>query len=722
MRRGLDMNVNRYPGKCNGQCDSRVEAGKGFTTIVEGRYKLWCAACVPERKAPTASAPRVRVLTTDGKIIMPYEPENIPLVRSLPGAKWDKDNKWWSVSLAPCDRARVLEVADRIGLEVPSSLRSLQRSAQADSACGKGLYPFQVDGVDFLSSRTKGLLGDEMGLGKSVQSLMAIPQGGSALVVCRAGLKYNWLDEATRWRPDLTPTVLEGRGSFRWPKPGEVVIINSDILPDDYNTPSKGRTEGMQAFWVRLAEYRRLLREANPQAASVCLIVDEAHDYKNRKAARTRKVKELSSLCAKTMALTGSPLTNRPEDLFGVLDTVGLAKTVFGSYERFQGLFNAVHNGYGVEYGKPKPEVPELLRRVMLRRLRSEVLPDLPSKTYTNLVVGTSDRSLQRKLDELWENWQDTLAVDVLPPFEAFASVRAELAKSRIPAMLEYIENAEEQECPLVVFSSHLAPLNALVAREGWALITGDTPAEKRQEIVRSFQAGNLKGVGITIRAGGVGLTLTHAWKVLFVDLDWTPAANWQAEDRVARIGQTSNKVEIVRMVSDHALDLHVQRMLVDKIDTINRSIDLSMEGVKRTAPRVGEDVAGGGETEEQFQQRMDRLEDERRHRERESAKGRVSVIHWRESAKLKGGLPELDEARADAVRRAFRFMLGECDGAFLRDGQGFNKPDAALAHIVLTAGLETQEELEVAYCLLSRYRRQLSAFPGLFSQAVGSA
>ena len=149
--------------------------------------------------------------------------------------------------------------------------------------------------------------------------------------------------------------------------------------------------------------------------------------------------------------------------------------------------------------------------------------------------------------------------------------------------MLEYIENAEEQEVPLVIFSAHLAPLDALLGREGWAVITGCASPEKRQEIVRAFQAGQLKGVGVSIKAGGAGITLTKAWKALFVDLDWTPASNWQAEDRLARIGQESNKVEIARMVSDHPLDLHIHNILVEKILVINSAIDKMIDGKKIT-------------------------------------------------------------------------------------------------------------------------------------------
>jgi SWI/SNF-related matrix-associated actin-dependent regulator 1 of chromatin subfamily A len=629
------------------------------------------------------------------------------------------------------DRHRLLEVAEKIGLEVPPSLRIIEVTEEAQNATNAGLYPFQVEGVNFLAHKDKALLGDEMGLGKSVQSLMGIPARGAALVICRAGLKYNWFDEVSKWRADLKPIVLNGRKSFRWPVSGEVVIINNDILPEEFNTPKKNKGEQMEAYWERLKTYRNGLKERHPQAANVNLIVDEAHDYKNRDAARSRKVKEFSKLARKLTGLTGSPLTNRPEDLFGVLDVLGLAKEVFGTWERFQLLFNAyserVWTGKGyinkIVWGKPQPIVPELLRRSMLRRRRADVLPDLPAKTYTNLLVGPVDPALQKALNEMWEEWGTAVQIEgELPPFEKFSEIREKLARSRVDAMIEYVENAEEQEVPLVVFSAHLAPLDALLGRPGWAVITGVTSPLKRQEIVRAFQAGQLKGVGVSIKAGGVGINLTHAWKALFVDLDWTPAANWQAEDRIARIGQLSNKVEIIRMVSDHPLDLHIQNMLVDKIDTIIRAIDSSVHGEKV-------EVKSGvqGETEEEFQARINKLLEraeadikERKARAESdrkiAAKGKVGVIHSREKARLTKKVLPLTVERTEAVRDSFKYMLSVCDGAHTWDNVGFNKPDASVAHWLLSSGLETDQEVEAAQYMLTRYHRQLAPkYPVLF-------
>jgi len=154
------------------------------------------------------------------------------------------------------------------------------------------------------------------------------------------------------------------------------------------------------------------------------------------------------------------------------------------------------------------------------------------------------------------------------------AYVRAELASSRTEAAHALADECEEQECPLVVFSAHVEPVRSLGARAGWAYIDGSTSMEDRERIVDQFQNGKMPGIALSIRAAGVGLTLTRAWKAVFVDLDWTPAGNAQAEDRLCRIGQTHDHIEIVQMVSDHPLDLRVLELLAEKSRVIDGAIE----------------------------------------------------------------------------------------------------------------------------------------------------
>jgi SWI/SNF-related matrix-associated actin-dependent regulator 1 of chromatin subfamily A len=463
-------------------------------------------------------------------------------LRSLPGARWDQQERCWTVSLLEGDRHRVLEVADRLGLEVDSVLR-LPLSPAAERARSAGLYPFQVTGVDWLSRRRKALLADEMGLGKTAQALLALPEGAAVLVVCPACLKFNWREEAVRWRPDFGVSIIEGRKAFRLPVSGELVVVSYDSLPNDFD----------------LAALR-----------PVHLIADESHKLKGKDSKRNERFRKLSGAARAVWALTGTPLLNEPGELFATLKALDFVGETFGGWQNYLRLFNA-RRGYNnrLIWGPPEPEVPELLRRVMLRRERAEVLPELPFKQYQTVPVPLpKDAELLAELEELWGRYRPYLEQqEELPPFHAFAAVRERLARTRIDALLELVQLYEEQNQPQVVFSAHRAPIEALSGHPGWSAILGDTPAGQRQAITARFQAGQLKGVALTIGAGGVGLTMTRASTVLFVDLDWVPANNVQAEDRVCRIGQSASKVQVVRLVSDHVLDKRVLQVLDRKAE-----------------------------------------------------------------------------------------------------------------------------------------------------------
>jgi SWI/SNF-related matrix-associated actin-dependent regulator 1 of chromatin subfamily A len=442
---------------------------------------------------------------------------------------------------------------------------------------GKGLFPYQISGATWLAKRDRALLADDMGLGKTVQALMAIPENSGVVVVCPAAVKGVWRNECARWRPDLTPVILSGRKSWRWPSSGELVIVNYDILPSS--------TEG---------------------ARNVVLIADEAHALKNYKAARTEKFKDLATAIKKaggrTWLLTGTPLLGKPFDLWGVLGAASLGWDAYGSWDGFLAAFGMRKEKYGYSDPRPTAKAAEGLQRVCLRRRKIDVLPDLPKKTHQDLFVdveskgeaSTEVKAQIRKLGYTFEQeWSDADGEIVTQslPIELISKLRQEIAVAKIPAMFEVIEEFEEAEEPLVVFSAHRAPILDIANRKGWAVITGDTSPEDRAEIVRIFQAGELKGVGATIAAGGVGLTLTHASNLLMVDLDWTPALNVQAEDRVCRIGQT-RPVLIKRLVSDHPVDRSLQKVLVKKIELIRATIEKATETDQSAIPATAIDRA----------------------------------------------------------------------------------------------------------------------------------
>jgi SWI/SNF-related matrix-associated actin-dependent regulator 1 of chromatin subfamily A len=673
---------NRFPKSCC-ICKTKIQENEGFACehLINGRtsWQTYCKAHVP-----TKIEPKRAEITPAGEVYFPFDPSAVILVKSLAGARFNKDGKFWIVSMAPEHLSRVVNVADKLGLTVPEDIRqTANKTAQtaqqelSQNFDTTGLFPFQVTGACFLQSKDRCLLGDEMGTGKTVQTLASLPKDQGVLIVCPASLKFNWRDEAKRWRPDLTTTVLKGKGSFRFPNKGEMVIVNYDILPETLT---------------------------NPETPFV-LVCDEVHLCKNYKAKRSKAVKNLAKIAAKTIGLTGTPLMNRPFDLFGVLSTLHLEKEVFGSWIGFLRAFNAYKNRFGgYEFGRVAPHVPELLRRVMLRRRREEVLPDLPKKSYTTVTVEGLNKKLVNQLDKLYEECELLLETDELPPFEMFSKIRAQLAESRIDAMLEFVESHEEENIPLVVFSAHRAPIDILANREGWATITGSTKAEERQEIVRQFQSGQLKGIGLTISAGGVGLTLTHAWKTLFVDLDWTPALNAQAEDRICRIGQTK-PCEIVRLVSDHVLDQHIHRLIAEKIQLFANAIDKQVVVQKQET---------AGETDEEYAARLEAMQQELEHKtdkeRKDHAASKLERVVKRELQKRGTGfvMPVMTPALVQAIENGLSKMLGTCDGAKDRDEIGFNKPDAFISRWLYALGLDNQLTQKAAYLMLLRYPKQV--------------
>lgn len=719
--------INRYPGKCY-ECGARVAEGRGSVVKVDGRWTTFCARHGAGGSAPPPDTRRC--LEADGTVRTPYEPDSLPVLRGAPGAKWDADAKVWRWSVDDADLARTLECAAQLRLDVAPELSDRlaagndvtaaadDRIAAVEARAGIALYPYQRDGVRWLAQQTRALLGDDMGLGKTIQTLCALPAADEAraLVVAPASLLHNWAAECRRWRPDLTATVLRGRGACRPPAAGEVVIVSYESAPKAVTDPPQLVGRGS---WTR-PELR-----AAAGYEGVALIVDEAHRVKNRKAQRSSAVAALAKGCARAWFLTGTPLVKSPFDLWGVLSALGSAQTVFGSWSGFLRCFGGAKDRWGgYSFAGPNASVPERLRRVMVRRTKAEVLPDLPAKTRRTLTVplGTA-KELRAELAATLETWSDVLEAGTLPPFEAMSRVRALLSAARVEATLELVEEYEAQSEPLIVFSAYRAAVDTLAEREGWASITGDTPAECRQEIVDAFQAGELRGVALTIAAGGVGLTLTRASNVLFVDRAWNPADNIQAEDRAHRIGQRS-AVTVTILESEHLLDRRVGELLEAKVRLIEGAIEGRTEVSAETAAKYAADAQARAEAAANEARRLREIAAEDESAAALAEAEALANLLDRETKRAAGAArptpapKEVPTSAYPAIVAALRRLQGQCDGAQDRDGAGFAKSDVALGWR-LAATLEVTDDprvYAVAERLLSRYRwTQLDGGPGVW-------
>jgi hypothetical protein len=440
------------------------------------------------------------------------------------------------------------------------------RLAAADAALaptGRSLRAYQREGVKWLCARSAqgAILADDMGCGKTAQVLVALPTAPRVLVICPAVAKGVWRREVAKWRADVRVTVLSGRGSLtRWPEPGEMVVVNYDVLPGEMPTAPHG----------------------------VVVVADEAHALKNAKSTRTEKFRAIGEAAraagGRVWLVTATPLTNRAPELWSVLRCAGLEKEAFRSWDAFKQLFDGREGRFGMDWGTSiSPEVPALLRRVLLRRDKRDVAKDLPAKSREVVTVELEREGLKLVEAEIKALLRDGQSVDDLleeiehggVAFATMARLRAALAGAKLPAVLALVEDHEEAGEPLVVFSAHRAVVDALGARPGWGRISGDETAEEKSAVEDAFQAGTLKGVAATIKAGGVAITLTRACRALFADQAWTPADNCQAEDRIYRIGQT-RPVLITVLQAEHPVDARVTDLLLTKTVMYERSVGAS--------------------------------------------------------------------------------------------------------------------------------------------------
>lgn len=299
--------------------------------------------------------------------------------------------------------------------------------------------------------------------------------------------------------------------------------------------------------------------------------------------------------------------------------------------------------------------------------------------------------------------------------------------------MMEVIENFEAAGLPLVVFSAHRAPIEALGKCKDWYAITGDTSSKQRGEIQDAFQAGKGHGVAGT-RAMSEAMTLTRASTVLFVDRFWEHKYNKQAEDRCHRLGQRDS-VNIITLVPDHPLTEHVADLLGSKYAFVNAVLHGEVAEYAAPQSRFTDEDVDTWQARVQAKQAADAAReqaeaDRARHRRERSlasiAARQVTPQQSEERAKLRAqrlGL-SIDTATrvpVATVQAALNYMLSICDGARAKDAQGFNAPDSAVARW-LAPGVAAGSECAVASmaAILRNYPRQLcNEYPELFTAAM---
>jgi len=434
------------------------------------------------------------------------------------------------------------------------------------------LYPYQKVGVEFLlASGGRGIISDQPGCGKSLQALAYIAHEGfsRSLIIAPASVKSSWVKEVKKWTK-MSYIEIDGKTDMsKIPATVKLWIINYDILSKHLDTLLKTRFD--------------------------CIVGDEAHMVKSRTAKRTKAMMAIAKHSAHVVLLSGTPLLSRPVELFTLLNMVD-SKTWNNWYD-FTRKYCGGHQGrFGYETGGATntEELHTRIKRHFIRRLKKDVLAELPPKVRIDVPVELSPQYKRE-----YEAAEDDLVTFLIQykgkqPAEVAKVIAAEqLAKlnilrqiaalGKVPTAIELITSVLEAGEKILVFSSFMEPLRLIqekFATESVA-ITGTTPVNERGEIVTRFQEDpNCRVFVGGIRSAGVGITLTAAQNVLFLDYAWNPADMQQAEDRIHRPGQTAISVNIYQLHSEGTIDGKLLKLLKHKQVIFDKVID----GIKVTS------------------------------------------------------------------------------------------------------------------------------------------
>ncbi len=426
-------------------------------------------------------------------------------------------------------------------------------------------YPFQVDAINFLERYGgRALLGDEMGIGKTIEALLYLkrhPELRPVVIVCPAVVKWKWQEEVTRWTGEEA-VVLSGRGGRE--ATDDWVILNYDIA------------------WGRLAQ----LAAVRPRA----IVIDEVHFVKDQKSQRAKAMRGLSRLSSvqAVMGLSGTPMMNRPWELWHPLHLIrpdkfpnwwAFAYRYCGAHKeavRFTGGGGATRTVFKYDGQSNTPELVERLRTVMIRRRKADVLRDLPAKTRVTIPVQISGQAYKKLEREVLGEVRAKLKMgrSGLPVALAeLAPLRQATGIAKMEAAQEFIDDAPENG-PLVVFAHHRAVTQGLheANRRRSSLIIGGDIDKQRQDALASFKSGRTPLLIVSTRAGGVGIDLTEADTSLTVELDYNPAQHLQAEDRLHRIGQ-AKPVFAYYLVAQNSIDAPMINVLEKKAKMVSETL-----------------------------------------------------------------------------------------------------------------------------------------------------
>lgn len=528
--------------------------------------------------------------------------ETLHFVKSLIAAEFHKISRYWTAAASKSNIKRLME----FGFDVHNDLILLMmkpvRTTYTDIKINEALLrekdfrEYQIEGVKFLEFRKgRGGVFDDMGLGKTYQGIgffMINPKERPVLVVCRSSAKVSWarhiaslLGETYSVLRGLTPYDLESVEKTDW------YIINYDILaredPEEKKAEAKRKAlckaqgKKYRKAKLKLVGWIKALKKLNIKY----VIGDEIQAISNSDAVMSRAFIELAKKSKIFIPLSGTPIRNRPKDFFNVLNLLD-PKTFPDNWKYLQRYCDPRHNGFGWEYNGAtnQEELHELIKPLMIRRLKSEVAKELPplQNIIEPMELDEIEMGNYERLDLEFIDWLKEHENKPLQEKEYLTHLkqRAYLAKrnSVIQWIKDYLENGNK----LVVFAYHRKVIEDLYQTfEKIAVqLYGGTSEADRQHAIDSFQNDPKCKlfIGQTTSAGD-SITLTAAPAVAFVEYPDTATQVRQCADRIHRIGQDAESVFAYHLIASGTIEEDITKMIQEKYDNFSLVLDGKKQG-----------------------------------------------------------------------------------------------------------------------------------------------
>lgn len=557
------------------------------------------------------------------------------LCKSLPGASWSPKEQVWRVPLSwtTCLALRSTfrndlvigpllaewaanEVATRIN---PSNAFRELETFEGDEI----LFPHQRAGVEFLATAKRALLADEPGLGKTAQAIRALKmlhERGEevfpVLIVCPNTLKKNWAREFTKWWPEVPTQVIKGSAVQRkrqFEDPSQVFIINweslrthSRLAPYGSVALTRCRACGGQDEKISETRCEVHLRELN-NIDFKSVIADEIHRSKDPKSKQSRALWSASGDSKIRFALTGTPIANNVVDLWSILHWIS-PKDWPSKTKWIDRMVDTMLNAFGgmmVIGVKPamQDEFYKSVNPVMRRMLKKVVLPWLPPvmNERRDVEMSTKQKKAYEQMRDLMIaelDSEDTLTAPsvltqtirllqfassyaTLDTNESTGEIRAVLSSPscKVEALMDDIDNGDFGDDSVAVCAVSKQLINLLSAELTkkkilHGLITGDQDEDERQKAIDDFQSGAIKWILFTAQAGGVGITLTAARRLIMLQRPWSLVDHKQVLDRVHRIGsEVHDSIVITDYVTEGSIEERVIQVLETKADNFEQIV-----------------------------------------------------------------------------------------------------------------------------------------------------